>query len=398
MNATIHFTWKFGVLITPLLLGIPGGLHAQDDLTDEELDAIFEDEEALEAWLMEEFGGWDFTAFSRLGWGHSDNVLLATVNPQSGDYLRTDVELFLAKLPDENGEFFSFLTGTDIRYSDVEDADKEQLWLFNSQWKRYLSDQLTGGLSAQYVYFDQILDFSLTERQETRQRIQYHGYGVGGDLEFTTLKANEFTFGLLALREEYAAVLGNDWLGRVDLKWKRPLWKAAEIAFELRGEHRDHEDRGQRDAFGRPVAGDNLEVNKSSAVLDIAQDWGKSGNMQTALEFRFLENRDNGVGYYDYDQWSVDLTVDGEWKGLEISLALGVDKSEFLIQRAERFTEIPRKKTDYWMEFLVRKQLMKRISLYLILECEDSQSNVVEDEYNAFSGSLGFQIDLWGDS
>jgi len=93
----------------------------------------------------------------------------------------------------------------------------------------------------------------------------------------------------------------------------------------------------------------------------------------------------------------VDVSIDGDWRGIEARVAVGVDDSKFLIQPVERFSSIPRTKKDYWGELFFRKQFMKRLSVYLLLEYEESNSNVLTDEYDALSGSLGFQIDIWGE-
>ena len=142
MNATIHMGRRVVCLLSFILALAINVLKAQE-ISDAELDALLEDPDALDAWLEEEFTGWDFSALGRVGWGRSDNVLLATVNPQTGDYVRSEFEMFLTKLPDDSGEFFSYLSLTDLRYSGVEDADKEQMFLSSTQWKRYLSDRLS---------------------------------------------------------------------------------------------------------------------------------------------------------------------------------------------------------------------------------------------------------------
>lgn len=369
---------------------------AQDDLTDKELDALLADEGALEEWLESEFTGWDFTSFLRAGWGYSDNVLLATVNPQEGQYLRSDLELFLMRYPDDKGEFFSYLTGTDIRYSGVEDADKEQLWLFDTEWTRYLGDKVNATFIGQYIYFDQILDLSLTERQETRQRIKYSGYGLGTELEYDAGSQNILTLKLMGNREDFREVLGKNWKGVFDLAWRRPIWPHSDLEFSLNKDIRDYDDRVQRDQFGRPVEGTILKSDRDAAALKYIQQWGKKQQIETILKLQYLENRDNGSGYYDYDQWSLGLSFDGQWQGFEATLDVGFDQSEFLIQKAERFGTELRKKDDAVAELFLKKDLSRRFSVYLLLEYEESRSNVDEDEYDAYSGSLGFQIDLWG--
>lgn len=399
MNATIHRR-RLGYWIPVLILLCTGLLRGQEDISDEELDALLADPDALDAWLEEEFTGWNVSAFGRVGWGQSDNVLLATFDPQSGDYLRSEFEMFVTRLPgsDERDEFFSYLTLTDLRYSGVEDADKEQVFLTSNQWKRYLSDRISGILKLQYVYFDQILDLATSEFSLVgRQRVQFHGYGLGSDLEYLVDSNDKLSFGFLVLREEYAGPLGQDWLSRVELSWDRPFWFSTEITGKLRAEKRDFDIRTQRDEFGRPVEGDGLKVSRNSATVELSRYWGKDKALDSSLEIRYLRNRDNGVGYYDYDQWSVDFSLDGQWKGFEARAMVGVDDSEFLIQTVQRFDPSPRKKKDYWAELLLRKSLGKQWSIYLLAEYEDSDSNVITDEYDALSGSVGFQFDFWGE-
>ena len=375
--------------------------YAQEDLTDQEIEALLADEEAFEAWLEEEFTGWEFNTFARLGWGRSDNVLLATVNPETAGFWRTDFELFLTKYPDEKGEFFSYISGTDIRYSGVDDADKEVLWLFTSEWQRYLSDQYTFSLDAQYVYFDQILDLSLSEREEVpiRQRIQYHGYGLGSGLEYLVSETNSFFLDVLLTREEFAQVLGHDWLGRVELAWERPVWKDGEITTKLRTDHRDYDDRLQRNPFNfREIEDAPLKDNRISLSVELEQGWGETKDLTTAIEVRYLENRDNGAGFYDYDQWTADFSLDGIWTNWEATIAVGADNTKFPVQKVERFSDILRKKKDYWAEFFVRRNILKRLSIYLLLEYEESNSNVKGDDFDALSGVFGFQFNIWGES
>ncbi len=399
MNATIRSVLDLIVLI-PLLLLLPYfEVAGQKDLSDEALEALLDDEEALETWLDEEFSGWDFSSNAKVGWGYSDNVLLATVNPQSGDYLHTELELFLLKFPDEKGEFFAFLNGRDLRYFDVDGADKDQILLIDAEWKRYLTDSLTGALEGQYIFLDQVLDLSLSDRDVSRERIQYNGYGIGGDLLFSPLESNnKFSLETMALHEDFQEVLGENFLGRIELSWERPMWQDAKFKGELRSEIRDYDSRSARDAFGRPVDGPLLETKRNSATLDVTQGWGKEKFLSSSFQVKYSENRDNGSGYYDYDQWALEFSLDGDWEGIESRFSIGVDESKFLIQRADRFSPEPREKIDYIAEFFVRKELWKRISVYLLGNYEESTSNVVEDEYNVFSASLGFQIDLWGDS
>ncbi len=132
-------------------------------------------------------------------------------------------------------------------------------------------------------------------------------------------------------------------------------------------------------------------------MTEISRDWSKDQAIESTFGIRFLSNRDNGVGYYDYDQWTLDFSLEGEWKGFEARVSVGVDDSEFLVQTVERFNPIPRTKKDSWGELFLRKGLGKRWSIYLLAEYEDSNSNVIIDEYDALSGSLGFQFELWGE-
>lgn len=398
MNATFHFGLRYILILPLLLIGPLFSLSGQKDLSDEALDALLEDEDALEAWLEEEFSGWDFSSTGKFGWGYSDNVLLATVNPQTGGFLRTELELFLLKYPDEKGEFFAFLNGTDQRYFDVEGTDKDQILLIDAEWKRYLTASLTGSLEGQYIFLDQVLDLSLSEREVSRQRIQYAAYGIGGDLILSPLSSsNQFFLKTMVLDEDFGELLGENLLGRIELVWKRPVWKNATLEGELRAELRDYDARTTRDEFGRPSDGTLLKTDRNSAGIDLTQGWGSEKRFSTSLEFRYSENRDNGSGYYDYDQWALDLSFDGEWGGIESNFTIGMDESEFLIQRAERFSPEPRRKSDYVAEFFFKKSIWKRISIYLLANYEESTSNVVEDEYSAFSSSVGFQIDLWGE-
>jgi hypothetical protein len=396
MNPTIYF-WRRKYILFPLILcALIISLLGQDEISDEELEALLSDEDALEAWLEAELTGWDFSAFTRVGAGHSDNVLLATVNPQSGDYLRSELEVFLTHFPDNNGEFFSYLNGTDIRYFGVEDADKEQLWLSDTEWTRYINDRINAKFIAQYIFFDQILDLSISERDVSRQRIEYNGYGLGNKWEYDAKNTNVLSLGFMGYKEDYKEVLGQDWKGVLDLGWRRAIWKTSKIEVELTKDIRDHDDRVQRDQFGRAVPGTLLKTDRTFGSVELTQEWGKDRNMDVGLELRYLENRDNGIGYNDFDQWSFDASLDGEWGGFEASLNLGINQTDFIIQKARRFGTEVRKREDFFGEFFLKKKLMKRFSVYLLAEYEESHSNVVEDEYDALSGSLGIQLDIWG--
>ncbi len=418
MNATIHFVCRWSIL-APIAFWLGAfSLLAQDDLSDAEFEALMEDdaafeafmedEDAFEAWLEEEFSGFDFSAYARLGVGHSSNVLLSPSFPQSAEFARTDLELFLMQYPDEKGEFYAFLSGMDIRYSDVEDAEKEVMWLADTQWKRNIGDRFKGLLHAQYIYFDQIIDLSDQSDLLRRERVEYTGYGMGTGGEVLLNQGNKLSLELMAVQEDYS-LLGDDVKAFGVLAWERNLWKDANMELKLREENRDYDDRTVRDENGNSTGEDAfLEMDRTSVALEWNQLWGKSKAIDSSLEFKVLENRDNGVGYYDYDRWSIDLRIDGEWDKWVSSLSLGLDESEYILQKAARFSSVPREQTDIYGELFVKRKLSKRFSVYLLLEYEESSSNILlrderlgsgefEDAFDAFGGTLGVQIDLWGE-
>lgn len=348
-------------------------------LAEELLRELLGEEELLRPWDLEvslEFGG-----------GYRENVLYSSFAPRDSTFLKTGAELLLMKLPLETpSEFFFYGLWEGIRYgrNRVPEAPDEQLVVVQTRWKQPIRGRLSGGLEGKYTFVDQVYDISFSDLDLTTTVLRLHQPEAGGFLEW-------------AFSEELAVTVRG--------AFNRPFFDNAEEDY---GEPRteagirwDSPRFGRLDAsvtlqwrrFGRrlrrDLAGNRLENDppdrwfRPEINLRWKRTWGEHELWTTQTRIRWLRNRDDEEGYYDYDRWRVSQSLTFTWRGWTVDGKVQSTWTDYVNQTNRVDPEEAYARTLVNWEATVERPIGDAWALRYSWRSEDNASNRVDEDYRS---------------
>lgn len=339
---------------------------------------------------------WQFTATLRGSIGWRDNVLLSPFDPIDRPLARAEAEVFVYRPFGDRGEFLSFISGDVLRYtSPPDETDGEEQWFAHGEvrWKPIPRVRLA--LKTVGFLQDTVIDLSETEdtRVVAPTRVQ-GGYVTG--LVRVTLPAG-FTLEPLvqAKRTDYREFPGDFDAVQVGarLEWKRTDALALSVAaFE---QERRYATRSRYSASGRPLPGTRLRFKQREGEVRASTSWTARGKWEVSAMAGRLENRDNGSGFFDYDQNRARLGT--EWEGAVWRWMIEGDarRTEYLFQTVGAGMFPPARMAEYF-ETKVRgeRRLGDKWMLFAEHRWERNRSNEFGFSYKANTVLAGIQRDF----
>lgn len=333
---------------------------------------------------------WETTLIGSLG--YKDNILLQPEPTESSGFWRTDLESLLWRYPDGHTEFVAMLGFTDIRYFSTEETDGEQSGFLHGSWDWMTTSWSTLSLPGQVLYQDQVLDMSVTEAEPTIGQIQVFSFSV--DPEWGVALTRDLGLAVVGLYRSDIFKAGPDDFqdagGRVRLNYSPSFWGD----FELRHSvfQRDFETRLQYTSGGRPIPDTELKVLERHTEGRFKFKFRPKARWTFDTKVGYLEYRDNGSGYFDYDRRRAGLEVvwtPGPWRVL---VQGGISEYDFLSQiiYIEETDELEqREKEDLYGQFRVERNLSDTLRWHFDLEAERSTTNEEYGTYNTYTVHSG---------
>lgn len=362
--------------------------NALDDLDDLEDLEGFEDllaEEDLEL----ELPTWEFEGTLSGSLGYKDNVLLQPVPTESSGFWRTGLEMFLWRLPEKSTEFILMLDAVDVRYFTTDETDGEQMAFLHGAFNWVTADWSKLGIKGQVVYQDQVLDMSANESDTYIGQVQVFSYVFDPEWEVSLTRDLTVAVSGLARADRYRQGPDDfeDIGGRLGLGYRIGTWTAIDL--KVTALQRDYATREQYTAGGRPVLGTSLSVDQRTADLRVQLGGGPESRWKLRPKVAWLEQRDNGSGYFDYNRATIGLQL--TWTQAPWRFTLGGDfyHYEYLTQTVWVGQLERRKKDDFYGRIRTEYRFSESWRAHLELEWESSRTNEAYGTYdatNAFTG------------
>ena len=331
---------------------------------------------------------WSRTTNLRGGAGYKDNVLLSATAPIDSPFWATELEFFLFRIPTEGTQVVLFLNGEDIRFLNSEAPDKEQTLIALASVKKDFLRFWKAGLTAQYLYQDQVFDVSTTEVGLNTVKVQAHGLTARPSLrrDFGPYYAEvEATLA----RQIFIEPLDDYWEGATKLTLGHEFGPAAKVALSYEYLWRDYETRTARTARGAPISGASLSFIRQDFDLAWQQVWDRKQRWRTTTKLGFGRNSDEGSGYFDYSRYRVSQLlryVAGAW---EAKLQLRFDHYSFPVQTISDTDPAQRTKDGLGVSFQAERKLNKVLKLYAQFDHEQSLSNRSDENYDVNQVRMG---------
>lgn len=300
------------------------------------------------------------------------------------------LELFAWRLPIDGTEVSLLASGDDKHFLDTADTDKEQFLMANATVKRQLSRVLTGSVSVQYYYMDQVFDASTTEFD--LGVVVARGHYVAGK-PVITLALNPHTW--LDFEElvayQWLAIPLDDYMEtgpRVAIRHEFGRRSEFQVSYCLL--NRDYATRSQVSSTGVPLPDTDLvyEIHRAEAAW--RQNWDSRSVWRTTAKIGLEANHDNGSGYFDYTRYYGELQVRYERKTWEARARFNVSRYEYDLQIADANDPTLRRKTLLDASVSASIKLGRRFRAFAEYEHEQSLANQESDQYkaNTLSGGL----------
>jgi hypothetical protein len=342
--------------------------------------------------LPEGFPLWQPSADLRLGVGYKDNVTLSSYAPQGSGFESATAEVMLFRLPWNNWQFNAFVNATDTRYFDQSlGVDTEQnaaasaeiTWFMGKGWKSVSS--------LQYLYINQVMDVSDTYGTSVREQVI--GQGLTGketirkDFESYWVEA-----GVSVSRFLFRAPLDNYWQMGPRVSGGRSYGHGSELSLSYEILPLVYDTRTQADASGVEIPGTELQYLVQGTELAWRHYWDEGRHWRSTTRLSAEWNRDNGSGFYDYNEYRLVEELRYRPENWEFTLRLGLAYYDYPQHSISTDYFESRWRNSIQADFRAERRLSRHWKLFASYEYEVSLSNQQSEEYHVNTGSVGVEF------
>jgi hypothetical protein len=327
---------------------------------------------------------WDISGELEAGFGYADNVTLAPIDPESSTLARAVGTVLAWREVGDDVELVGYADATYTRYFSASTDDAtlaiarmEGRWRPEGAWR--------ANLAAQGIYQDEVIDASSLENDLGAVHAHLGNIALLATAECDVTRVWAVGLSPAVRRFDYRAPLDDFTESEAATTVARSLGGAGTLTLAARAMWRDYDDRPQAGPAGRPIYGTHLAVHQTGVDVrhQVERDHGNS-SWTARLRAGYLENRDNGSGYYDYDRWSAAVSgtlTRGAWT---VDAEAGWYDTTYLVQLAGFGIDPARRARSEWRGFLrLERRLGEGVSLFGEWEFFDSDSNDLFIDYES---------------
>jgi len=335
---------------------------------------------------------WNVTTTLGAGAGYRDNLLLSPTQPAASGFARGNADVMLLRLPAGGFDGYAFFSAEETRYFSTAKTDHERavFLLMEARWQPPAAWKFS--LPVQAYHVDQVVDVSATEAVLDTAELKVTGFTAGPTARWNFTPGWWAEVKVSARKDHFAddvdGYLESEGLLRIGRDWK------SGSGFRLAGTSgwRDHDSRPQYTLGGRPLAGTHLKFrqNEASAHLELVADEKK--RWRTKLTAQVEQNRDNGSGYFDFNQRRFAAGLDWRQDPWAVEFTASMAYYNFPNQLVGiGITPETRHKNDYQAGLEVTRRLTPSLSLKASYEWERALSNDDRSRFRINTVYLGLQ-------
>jgi hypothetical protein len=312
----------------------------------------------------------------------SPDELLSSTGAQASAFWQSGLEAMLFRLPTRGWQFNFFVSAEDYRYFNAPSVDSEQVVMALAQVTKDLGRKWKSTLGMNYLYQNQVFDFSAT----------YTNTGIGQVIGHT-----------LAPRWNLRKQLGVFWVeaqfGATRQLLEEPLdsyWQlgpratvgltyghGSELSLSYQWTHLAYDTREDVDANGAAIPGTSLTLEAQPIELILTHEWDEKRRWQTATVLGFENNQDNGSGFYDYQQYRLAQQVRFKTSSWEIAARARVSYNDYETQTVSATDPSRRHRLLVTAGLRAERKLSEHWRIHASYYYEQSFSDLDFDQYQA---------------
>lgn len=324
------------------------------------------------------------------GWsGYKDNVLLSNFNVVGSPLLGIGTDLTFFRLPIDNWEVSILASGEYIRYLDAPSkAEQEATVILQGQVKRSFAEVWKAGLSAEYMFFDQVFDGSSFAEVLVPVPIQGNSLTLRPSVSRALGSSARLELEFPVNRQLFDDYIDDFWEVGPKLAFTKTVGKKSEFTVSYQFAERLHDTRDALDGQGGVLTDEALVYYEHEWAASWRQYWDEGRHWRTTTKFGVWRNDDNG-GFYRYWRPQVSEQLRYQAKSWEIKLDARVSYYNYDNERIGDLSSDLREKTYLRLGLRGEKTLVKSLRVFGQYDYERAYSNLEFDRYTANTISVG---------
>jgi hypothetical protein len=301
--------------------------------------------------------------------------MLSAIEPDASGLARVHLDVLAWRMPENGFDWVNVLDATTLRFFSAE-TENATLLIARSEprWEWREGGRILVG--AQYVYQDEVIDASSLDYGLGTTPATLHSFSIDPAIQWKPGSGWELRIRGGAKYDDFQPPLDDyrEWRG--DLGVTRDFGSKGALTLTAVQLWRDYVERNQATAGGRPIPGTSLSVTQRSLDLRHLVKGGESWKWDVTARVGWLDNRDNGSGWYDYDRTSLALSgalERGRWR---VEADVGWRHYDYRVQTSGfgEF-EAPTKRDNLTAFMRVERLLSDSLLVFVEGDMEDSTSN-----------------------
>ncbi|MFO1501413.1 MAG: hypothetical protein U1G07_23995 [Verrucomicrobiota bacterium] len=337
---------------------------------------------------------WVKTIDARVWSGYADNVLLGNQKSVESPLLAAGLDLTFYRVPLNGWEFVFVSSGEYIRYLTAAEVHQEATAIVQGQVKKSFGQGWQTGLSADYIYFNQVFDASTFEDELQAIPVEAHGVTITPFLGRQIGTDTRLELSLPVTRQFFREFIDDYWEVGPKLTLTRDLGQGGDLALSYQFLDRIHDTRQIRDADGRIESGRILSFYEHELAASWRKYWDGERHWRTSSRLMLRRNEDNGGGFYDY--WRPQFTQQIRYQApsWEVRAEGRVAYYHYDRERIAGLDSPHREKTYLTVSLRGEKSVFKSVKLFAQYEYERALSNLHIDTYEANTYSAGIDCEF----
>jgi hypothetical protein len=337
---------------------------------------------------------WEPSATLKTALGYKDNVGLSRTAPEASAFVHTAVEGMVLRLPVDGTQVLLYLAAEDTRFWESSRLDHEDFAMTQLEVRRFWENDWQAALGLEGMYFDQLIDFSITDTNLAALPARGLSLTVRPGVRRELSSAIWLSLETPVSRQLYKDSVDDYWEGGPKLTLGRTYGRQSEVSLSYLFTQRGYNRAPGRDADGDTITNSVRRVSHHEVQIGWKHFWDAKRHWRSSTRLGYRHSAENVSGYFDYEryelvhQWRFKT---GRW---ELSAEGRVAHYRFPVQTVSDTDPEKRRRTDLRATLRAERQLNPHLRLHAQYEYERSDSNQLLDEYAVNTVSAGVSVEF----
>lgn len=335
---------------------------------------------------------WDHSLTLQSAVGHKDNLLLSASRPVASGFWQGTADALLTRLPEQGPRVTLFASGEARRYFDGAGVEGEQLWIADGVFTLPAGARWEFELHPQHIYFDQVMDASVTEDIPQSIAVQAHIWKATPTVRWIGEGGWSVEAGLEIARQDFEAPLDDYWEGSPGVRVVRKYGHRSEMSLGYEFARREYDTREQVGLDFARISGAPLRFHQHEAEWVLKHHWDEKRTWRTTSRVSHSLNLDNGPGFYDYRRWRTVQELSYRPAPWEFKARVRLQHYDYTHQPVGVPGGDLRKRQDVAGSLRVQREIGTRWTVFAQTEWEQTNSNERLEEYTVATHMLGAEF------